>query len=413
MICSATPRFIESGLAAEYVGAWFDITELKKAQRSLEVSEERFRTLVAGTTSMVWQTDAKGECVEPLPEWEAFTGQTFDQYRGLGGVAAMHPDDRVAVGNAWREAMEALHGFTVEFRLWHQAGNQYRYVLSRGVPLMTPDGEVLQWIGTITDVTDRRRLEEKLRQAAKLESLGVLAGGIAHDFNNLLVGILGNASQLQSLTINAEQRELANQILAAGERAAVLTQQMLAYSGRGHFVVQPTDLSVEAEQIVPLVRSSIAKHVDLVLNLSKGLPAADVDRAQLQQLVMNLVINGAEAIDGGSGTVTVATYTQTLSRGEIAERFAGEKMQAGPYVVLEVRDNGRGMDAATQAKIFDPFFTTKFTGRGLGLAAVMGIVKGHKGAVQVVSAPGAGTAFRVFLPATGGPLPSPCNPPQP
>jgi CheY-like chemotaxis protein len=164
---------------------------------------------------------------------------------------------------------------------------------------------------------------------------------------------------------------------------------------------------METEQIVPLVRSSFPKHVELILKLEKALPAVEVDRAQFQQLVMNLLINAAEAIDGSSGKVTVATYARMLSRSEIDRDFAGETMHPGPYAVLEVRDDGHGMDAETQAKIFDPFFTTKFTGRGLGLAAVIGIAKGHKGAIRVTSTPGSGSTFRLFLPATGAPLHAP------
>ncbi len=407
VMCSETPRFEGGGVLAGYVGAWFDITDLKDAQRSLEISEQRFRTLVAGTTSLVWETDAKGAFVAPQPGWESFTGQTYQEYRGFGGYSAIHPDDSPSVAARWNAAVESRRSFNAEFRLWHTPGRQYRHVTSRGIPMMAADGEVVQWIGTITDATERRLLEERLRQAAKLESLGVLAGGIAHDFNNLLVGILGNASLLQSLIDGPEQQEIADQILKAGERAAVLTQQMLAYSGRGRFVVEPTDLSIETGEIVPLVRSSIPRHVDLVLHLAESLPAAELDRAQFQQLVMNLVINGAEAIEGRAGTVTVSTYSQTLGLEEIATQFPAEPIQPGVYVVLEVQDTGHGMDAETQARIFDPFFTTKFTGRGLGLAAVMGIAKGHKGAIQVISSPGSGSTFRFFLPATSAPLAAP------
>lgn len=164
---------------------------------------------------------------------------------------------------------------------------------------------------------------------------------------------------------------------------------------------------METEQIVPLVRSSFPQHVELILKLERALPAVEVDRAQFQQLVMNLLINAAEAIDGSSCRVTVATYACTLNRAEIDQAFADDTMQPGPYAVLEVRDDGHGMDPETQAKIFDPFFTTKFTGRGLGLAAVIGIAKGHKGAIRVASTPGSGSTFRLFLPATGAPLQAP------
>ncbi|MBV9506875.1 MAG: PAS domain S-box protein [Acidobacteriia bacterium] len=404
VVCTETPRAAPDGLPAGYVGAWFDITDLKEAQRSLEISEERFRMLVAGTTSLIWRTDAGGAFSFELPGWEAFTGQSIEQYRGFGGIEAIHPEDRGMVLTAWEKALSRGETFTVEFRLWHQAPEEYRYVISRGVPLHGRDGKIVEWFGAVTDVTDQRRLEEKLREAAKLESLGILAGGIAHDFNNLLVGILGNAGMLQSLVTDREQQKMAQEILSAGERAAILTQQMLAYSGRGRFVVEPVDLSLETAQIVPLVQSSVPKHVDVVLNLAERLPSVEVDRAQFQQLVMNLVINGAEAIHGASGKVMVSTYKRTLDSSDIVTEFADDRIEPGVYVVLEVRDTGHGMDSETQAKIFDPFFTTKFTGRGLGLAAVLGIVKGHRGAIKVSSAPGLGSTFRLFLPASGAPV---------
>ncbi|MFN7995805.1 MAG: PAS domain S-box protein [Bryobacteraceae bacterium] len=394
------PRFTTAGMLAGYGSAWFDITELKEAQRSLEISERRFRTLVKGTTSMVWQTDAEGALTADQPGWEELTGQTPDQFRGFGGFAVVHPDDRQSVQGKWRQALDDRQAFTMEFRLWHAPSGQYRYVMSRGIPLTAPDGELLQWVGTITDVTERRQLEARLREAAKLESLGVLVGGIAHDFNNLLVGVVGNASLLQSMVTNADQQEIAGQILAAGERAAVLTQQMLAYSGRGRFIVEPTDLSSETQEIVELLRHSIPKHVELIVNFARELPLVEIDRAQFQQVVMNLAINGAEAIDGTSGTVTVSTYTRNLDAEEIALLFSGDPVKPGPYAVLEVRDTGRGMDPDTQSRMFDPFFTTKFTGRGLGLAAVMGIVRGHHGAIHVQSVPGSGTIFRVLLPVS-------------
>lgn len=271
----------------------------------------------------------------------------------MGGSQAIHPDDRDAVADQWRQAVTNRKSLLAEFRLWHEPAREYRYVSSRGIPLINSEGEILEWIGTITDISDRHRLEEKLRQSAKLESLGVLAGGIAHDFNNLLVGILGNAGLLESGS-DPGQREILDQIVTAAERAAALTRQMLAYSGQGRFIVEPTNLSSETAQILPLVRSSIPKHVELVLNLAEKLPPADVDRSQFQQLVMNLVINGAEAIDDRSGTVTVATYIETLNREDITRQFQGEQIQPGLYVVLEVQDSGHGMDIVTLSRFSTP-----------------------------------------------------------
>lgn len=235
------------------------------------------------------------------------------------------------------------------------------------------------------DITERRELEEKLRQAQKLESLGVLAGGLAHDFNNLLTGIMGNASlAMQDLGETDPARARMAEILHASERAALLVRQMLAYAGKGRFVIQRVNLSAEVAHILPLVRTSISRLVDLDLHLEPNLPAVEGDLAQIQQLIMNLTINAAEAIGERPGKIGIRTFSRSM----------GEEQQ----VVLEVKDTGCGMDLKTQERIFDPFFTSKFTGRGLGLAAVTGIIRAHRGSIDVQSTPGRGSTFTVVLP---------------
>ena len=250
------------------------------------------------------------------------------------------------------------------------------------------------------DITDRKRFEEKLLQTAKLESLGVLAGGVAHDFNNLLVGILGNASlALETLSSNNPARTMIREILAASERASLLTRQLLAYAGKGRFVVEPISLSGLVREISNLVQTSIPKTVQLRLELPENLPMIEGDAGQLHQLVMNLVINGAEAIGAEhNGTLLVTTGVQDVDDAYLKTTFTTVEIHPGKYVTLEVHDTGCGMDEGTIERIFDPFFTTKFTGRGLGLAAVQGIVRGHRGALKVYSTPGRGTTFKVLLP---------------
>ena len=230
------------------------------------------------------------------------------------------------------------------------------------------------------------RAEEELRQTAKLESLGIMAGGIAHDFNNLLTGIMGNASLLAELS-NPSDRQLAEDIVAASQRAADLTRQMLAYSGKGRFEVRPINLSGQVREILRLVMPMIDKAVVIELNLAENLPCVDADPGQMQQLIMNLVINAAEAMEGSSGRVIVTTHEAEVDDAFIAGILAPYEVAPGLYVCLEVQDTGCGMSEETKSKIFDPFFTTKFTGRGLGLAAVSGIVRGHMGAMRVYSTP--------------------------
>jgi PAS domain S-box-containing protein len=269
-------------------------------------------------------------------------------------------------------------------------------------PIRDDSGELIGASQVARDITDQKRTAELMLQTQKLESLGVLAGGIAHDFNNLLVGILGNASlALDLLGPDAPARTPVQGVAAAGERAAALTRQMLAYSGRGHFVLSRIDLSTHVREAIPLIQAAVSRSVELRLDLAEDLPAIEADTTQLQQLVMNLVINGAEAIPNGRpGAVTVTTRRRQIDEQQETQAGAAtSEPDPGEYVALEVQDNGAGMDEATKAKMFKPFFTTKFTGRGLGLAAVLGIVRGHSGFIQISSSPEHGTTFRVLFPA--------------
>jgi PAS domain S-box-containing protein len=251
------------------------------------------------------------------------------------------------------------------------------------------------------DVTRRRELERLLLQKDKLESLGLLAGGIAHDFNNLLVGIMGNASlALETISSNNPARAMLKDVVLASETAGNLTRQLLAYAGKGRFIIEPVDLSDLVRQISNLLQTSIPKSVQLRLELMDGLPSFEADITQIQQLIMNLVINGAEAIEDAHGTVLITTGVQHVDEDYIATALTSAQISPGNYVNLQVHDNGAGMSQETLDRIFDPFFTTKFTGRGLGLAAVLGIVRGHNGAVKVYSTVGQGTTFKVLFPAS-------------
>jgi signal transduction histidine kinase/CheY-like chemotaxis protein len=251
-------------------------------------------------------------------------------------------------------------------------------------------------------LAERERIEEDLRQTQKLESIGLLAGGVAHDFNNLLVGILGNSSlAMDMLPELSPARVLLKDVLVAGQRAGSLTRQLLTHSGKSRFSIALLDLSGLVREISGLIQPSISKRVRLRLDLDPDLPAVQGDASQLQQLVMNLVINGAEAASGGIGAVAVTTRLCDVREENLPRAIPPTAMQPGRYVCLEVRDDGAGMDTATLARIFDPFYTTKLAGRGLGLAAALGIVRSHGGGIEVETAPGKGSTFRVYLPAAG------------
>jgi PAS domain S-box-containing protein len=252
----------------------------------------------------------------------------------------------------------------------------------------------------VTDITLKKRLEDQIKQTAKLESLGVLAGGVAHDFNNLLVGILGNASLVQELLPEGDlMRPMLDDVVKAGERAADLTQQLLAYSGKGRFVVEAVNLSEMVRENQALLRTSMSGNVRLRLDLPEDLPSIQADSAQMQQIVMNLMINAAEAIGTLPGEVRVGIRKLEIAGEQENSRYRAFQLAPGTYVELSVEDNGCGMSPETLRKIFDPFFTTKFTGRGLGLAAVQGIVRAHNGAITVNSSPGKGTSFHAVFPA--------------
>jgi two-component system cell cycle sensor histidine kinase/response regulator CckA len=293
----------------------------------------------------------------------------------------------------------AAHQFGV--RIQPRRGEPMEVALSVSVA-KSVDGEPvgLRWL--LRDATDQVRMIEGLvrregeartaaeasearsRHVQKLESIGVLAGGIAHDFNNLLHVILGNADlALARVGSRATAREPLDEVIRATQRAADLTRQMLAYSGKGAVEVRLLDISREVREMATLLRTAISKQATLVYDLASDLPAVRADPTQMRQIVMNLITNASDALGDSAGVITLRTTASA----------------EGDEVVLEVSDSGAGMDTDTLQRIFDPFFTTKFSGRGLGLAAVMGIVKGHHGQIRIRTAPGQGTTFRIFLPA--------------
>jgi PAS domain S-box-containing protein len=255
-------------------------------------------------------------------------------------------------------------------------------------------------IAFITDVSEQRALATRMQQTQKLESLGVLAGGIAHDFNNILTVIAnGVALAKRDRGLAATSAEYLEGVVLAARRGADLCRQMLAYAGKAAFSPEGVDLSGLVAEMSSMLEVSITKKATLVRELASGLPMLLGDATQIRQVVMNLVLNASEAVAAPQGKIVVSTGTGTYGAGAFARSAAGGDPKPGTYVYLEVRDDGVGMDGSTVSQMFDPFFTTKFTGRGLGMAAVLGIVRGHAGAIDVESSPGRGTRIRVFFPA--------------
>ena len=256
------------------------------------------------------------------------------------------------------------------------------------------------------DISEKKRLEQENRvieaqmlHVQKLESLGVLAGGIAHDFNNILMVVLGNADlALMRLTAESPVRDNLLQIENAASRAADLARQMLAYSGKGRFVIENLDLTRIVQEMAQMLEVSISKKVMLRYNFTPDLPAISGDATQLRQVILNLVINASEAIGDASGVIAISTSHMECDRAYLSESWIDDRLPEGPYLILEVADTGCGIDRDIIPKIFDPFFTTKFTGRGLGMAAVLGIVRGHMGAIKIYSEKGKGSTFRLLFP---------------
>ncbi len=273
-------------------------------------------------------------------------------------------------------------------------------------PIIDENGNVTQIAVLGFDITERNTTEEMLRDAQRHESIGILAGGIAHDFNNLLGVMLGNVTLAQTHIPPSHPAALnIERTLTAIERAAHLTGQMLAYSGKGKFQIRTIDLGAAVQEHVSLFSASLAKNVTLVTHLPSTPILINGDPAQIEQIIMNLIINGGDAIGDKRGLVTISLSAAAMNAESLVQfsRITRSTLAEGNYALLEVADNGIGMSKETAAKIFDPFFTTKFTGRGLGLSAVLGIIKGHKGGVMVESVPGVGTTFRLILPAMDAP----------
>jgi PAS domain S-box-containing protein len=386
-------------LVTGITGAVMDVTASKQVEEALSISEERLRMANEAGRMGVWNYDRMTAKVGWSEELERIFGLGPGEFEGTleAFESTVHPDDLESIKESLAVATLRLSDFEIEFR-FRRADGECRWLLTRGRVYADGAGGACRIAGVGMDVTDRRKLEEKVRHAAKLESLGVLAGGIAHDFNNLLTGILGNATLLRQVAPAQASSPLLHNVIRAAERAAQLSRQMLAYSGRGHFSVRPVDLSRQFREFVSFVETTIPKNVVIRLNTSQLPTIVDADEGQLQQVIMNLVVNAAEAIGGRDGRVEVTICKESTSVPLVSELLPSQELPPGEYIVLQVSDNGCGMTDAVKAKIFDPFFTTKFTGRGLGLAAVLGIVRGHRGTIRVQSQPGIGTCFQVYFP---------------
>ena len=371
--------------------------DLELAQRNLLIEKERYRTLTEALPQLVWTAGADRRI--------RFANQHFTDYSGRSAGAALddvvHEGDRERLRQAWAIAVENHSGVETEVRIGRASDGACRWHLLRAVAMADGLGDPNEWLGTLTDIEDQKRNEEVIRQKQKLESVGLLAGGIAHDFNNLLVGIMGGASYaLQSIHKTHPAYEMLETVSRSSERAAHLVRQLLAYAGKAIAPLECVDLSQLVKDTSELVRATIPRPIQLIVDADPNLPKVETNEAQMQQLLINLIVNAAEAIGDAAGVVKVKASLREITAASGESNVLGYSLNPGQYAEIEVTDTGCGMDSETQARIFDPFFTTKFTGRGLGLAAVQGIVRSARGSISVTSAPGAGTTFRILLPVS-------------
>jgi PAS domain S-box-containing protein len=387
-----------SGQLVTMIGIIQDVTDSALKEQALRDSEERFRRIFELIPGPVTLADTDGTIIACNDGFCTAVG--YERQEVLGKKTSQmstwvdpHQRDALYADMAQGKSVDWL-----EFKIRRRDG-QIRTMQLSARPFDLGGKTVVLSVGR--DVTEQRNLEQQMLHSQKLESLGVLAGGIAHDFNNLLTGILGNADLAKTeMSPLAPSRTSLEGIEIAARRAADLCRQLLAYSGRGRFIIEPLDLRELVEEMGHLLLVSISKKVVLKYHFSAGIPAVEADATQLRQVIMNLIVNASEAIGERSGVISVTVGLAHCEADYLKGCFGADKLVPGDFVYLEVADTGHGMDKPTMDRIFDPFFSTKFTGRGLGLAAVLGIMRGHHGAIKVYSELSRGTTFKLLFPAS-------------
>ena len=417
---AAAPRFDRDGKFLGYIGSSSDITDRKAAETQLRGGEARVRALVDSLPQLLWSARPDGDFDYLSPQWVNFTGVQADSQTGEGWLDAVHPDDRDDLRAAWSQAIQGGLPFDIEHRLRRHDG-VWRWFTTRASAVREEDGSIRRWFGSSSDITEiveaRRHLEERvaertreleasleeraraeaaLAQAQRLETVGRLTGGVAHDFNNLLTVVIGGLDMiLKNPADTARVKRLSEAALAAGRRGERLTRQLLAFSRRQELKPEVMDVGALIEQVEPLVRRAVGEAIDLTVTCEADVGATRLDPAQFEAALLNLVVNAADAVEGG-GRINIHTRRVTLADGEVSGASAGE------HVAVSVSDTGAGMSPEVMQRAFEPFFTTKDVGKGtgLGLAQVYGFMSQCGGAVTITSRPGEGTTVTLYVPAT-------------
>ncbi len=389
---------IQYGNQTAMMAVFTDITERKKTERALLDSEAKYRSLFEESQDVIYISSGDGRLLDINPAGVKMFGyQTKEELLSIDIAETLYvnPHDR-------QRTLELLNKYDkikdFELELRRKDGKRIT-VMETSTVIRDEKGEIAGYRGILRDVTERKKLEQQLFQAQKMESIGTLAGGIAHDFNNILGGILGYASFIKMKMQKSEPYyKYINVIERSAERAAELTSQLLAFSRGGNYKLEPVDLNEVVEETLAIVESTFDKSIEIRKELSADLPPVEADATQLQQAVMNLCVNARDAMPAG-GLLTVKTDLKHLDSNYFSFQAAGAE---GNFLELTIADNGCGMDSETLEKIYEPFFTTKEKGKGtgLGMSMVYGVIKSHGGFISADSAPGEGTIFHVFLPVS-------------
>ncbi len=384
-----------------------DITERMRGEEALRESVEKYARLVDNLLgTFLYRHDLEGVFEYVSSSVTSVLGYEPEEFLAhFSDITTSHPKNKKALEHT-ALSIRGIQQPPYEVEVRAKDGGLH-WIVASETPVRDAEGRVVAVEGVVHDITERKRAEEaqrqfeaKMQQAQKLESLGVMAGGIAHDFNNILYAILGNVDlALNNMPLEGAGRKFMQEIQTATKRASELTNQMLAYSGKGALAVERLDLSALVGEMAHLLRVSHSKKAVLKYEFEAALPAVEGDASQLRQIVMNLITNASEAVGDAGGLITLKTGVASVTREYLAATYVHDELPGGRYAFLEVSDTGCGMNAETQGRVFEPFFTTKFTGRGLGMAAVLGIARAHKGAIDIQSEVGCGTTIRVLFPA--------------
>ena len=388
----------EAGKAVMRSGTLTDISDRKAS----ELEREQLLSIMDNSSDFIGMTDAAGKVMYVNAAGRSMVGLSADDDVTSMTIDNFHPGTETErLYTLVFPEVVRLGSYQTEVVFLDQDGLEIP-ALAAFSAQTGRDGSIESYSVIAHDLRAEKEQQRRIEHVQRLESMGVLAGGIAHDFNNILTAILGNAAlaERKQMTDPRSTQKYLNNIVDSSEKAAELCKQMLAYSGKGKFVVKSVNLSEMVESIIKLLEVSIEKGVIIKYHLAENLPQIEADASQMQQIIMNFVINASDAIAGKSGVISIDTGVMRVDRAYLDSTFVYDELTDGRYVFLEVSDTGCGMDKETLKRLFEPFFTTKEKGHGLGMSAVLGIVRGHRGAIKVYSEPGEGTTFKVMFPVS-------------